>query len=172
MLTDAEQKKRAQQISQLYNVPLKRKAEKPSAYAGKWAVLAGVVFTVPAIYLYFILFFFNNINYTNLADVQAAGIAFIVQFLGWGVLVIACLKYFKDTLYNHYPSLGITFWASFLLLSTLYLFLMQTLPGSSPQTSEEILSRAGLFSILSFGASVALLLLVTFVVHKVSSKQS
>jgi hypothetical protein len=172
MLTDTEQKKRAQQISQLYNAPLKRQAAKPVVYQAKWAVLAGVVLTVPAIYLYFILFFFNNINYTNIADVQAAGMVFIVQFLGWGVLVIFCLKYFRDVIYNHFTSLGITFWLSFLFLSTFYIYLMQVIPGVSLQTPDHMLLRAGLFFALSAGASVALLIFITYLVHKLTSKQS
>lgn len=170
MLNDAEQKKRAQQISQLYNQPLKRQAPKPAAYQVRWAILAGIVFTVPAIYLYLILFFFNNINYLNLADVQAAGIAFIIQFLGWGVLAIFCLKYFRDTLYNHYQSTGISFWISFLSLSTLYIYLMQIIPGGSLLTMDQMLLRVGLFLTLSIGASITLLVLVTFIIHKLSSK--
>lgn len=168
MLSDEEQKRRAEQISKLYNSPLKRKVTKPARYAVGWAILSAVIFCIPAIYLYFILFFFNNITYSNLTDVQAAGIAFIVQFIGWGVLIIFCLKYFRDTLYNHYMGVRLIFWTSLLVLVPYFIYLMQTIPGNPPQTMEEIMSRAGLFVILSTSASIILLVCMTFIAHKLS----
>lgn len=168
MLSDEEQKKRAERISKLYNTPLKRKPVKASRYLMRWAVLSAVIFCIPAIYLYFILFFFNNISYSNLTDVQAAGIAFIVQFIGWGVLIIFCLKYFRETLYNHYMGVRLIFWTSLLVLVPFFIYLMQTIPGSPPQTLEEIMSRAGLFMTLSIGASIILLISMTFIAHKLS----
>jgi hypothetical protein len=151
MLTDKEQKARALKVSSLYLTPLK---QSPKALASrietyKWmpTLKAATLFSIPLFCANTLYNFYFLGTYTNVTDIQAASILFIVLLFGLFGLFVICFRASFAMLYNTYSRGGTIFWLVFVTTFTLVPFIRVLTTGSAGQGILELLVRCSIFAL-------------------------
>jgi hypothetical protein len=145
MLTDKEQKARALKVSSLYLTPLK---QSPKALASRMPTLkAATLFSIPLFCANTLYNFYFLGTYTNVTDIQAASILFIVLLFGLFGLFVICFRASFAMLYNTYSRGGTIFWLVFVTTFTLVPFIRVLTTGSAGQGILELLVRCSIFAL-------------------------
>ena len=166
MLTEDEQKKRAQKISSLYLTPLKRNNDETLiAEKMRWRPIlaAALFFCVPLIFANTLYDFYFLGTYTNVADIQAASILFIVMLLALFAAFVICFKASFDVLYNTYSNARAIYWLSFVATFTFVPFLRIFISGKDGQSISELVVHDSVFA----GACIVLTSLLFVLVTKI-----
>ena len=174
MLTDEEQRIRAQKISSLYLTPLKRNTtatvmiEKLSLKA---TLSAAVFFSVPPILANTLYDFYYLGSFTTVADIQAGSILFIGMLMAVFGMFVLCLKTCFNILYKTYSSAGTIYWLSFIACFTLVPFLRVFTSEQDGQGVIELLTRASFFSLCCLILTSVIFILITKLTLKIVNQK-
>ena len=175
MLSDEEEKARALKVSKLYLTPLKRKTDATSwieKFSWSVTIQAAIFMAVPIILANTLYDFYFLSTYTNLTDIQAASMLFIVMLILIGGLLILCFRASFNTIYNRYAT-GRTIFLLSLIAGISFIPFIRTLTtGAAGQELPELVIRSSLFAAACLVLSIIIFAVITKVVLVVTTRKS
>jgi len=175
MLSDEEEKARALKVSKLYLTPLKRKTDATSwTETFNWSITlqAAVFLAVPLIFANTLYDFYFLNTYTNLADIQAASMIFIVMLMATVGLFILCFRAGFNAIYNRYATGRTIFLLSLIAIISIVPFVRTFTSGSTGQELAELVVRCSIFAVACLILTTVIVALITKIVLAVTTQKN